>query len=510
MPAILRRSLLVALLLMALPAQAFDLGDVAKKAATLAEKPYEKPDVKLPPTLANLNYDQYRDIRFRPDHAIWRGTKLPFEIQLLHPGRYYDRAIRLNLVTADGVKPLRYDARDFDYGKNKIDVDELKDLGFAGFRVHYPLNSDAYKDELIVFQGASYFRALGKGQRYGLSARGLAVDTGELTGEEFPSFTEFWIEWPRAEDHQLTIYALLDSQRMTGAYRFKVRPGDDTRIDVSCKLFFRSQVNKIGIGALTSMYMYGENQPAPVEDYRPEVHDSDGLLVHTEQEWVWRPLVNPRRLLITSFGTTNPRGFGLLQRDRNFGHYEDLEARYETRPSAWVEPKGEWGKGRVELVMIPTPDETNDNIVAYWVPERAPQAGDSVSFDYDLYWQLNPDRHPDLAHVEQTRRGHGWVKEADDTLRFHVDFAGGPLKDLPADAKVVPGVWIGDGGELLERQAYRNDVTGGWRLSLRIRRTDESKPLEMRAVLTDGERNISETWAYVLPAASTARRLGDL
>lgn len=498
MAALLRRFLLLALVLPT-AAHAFGFRDVSRQAAELAKSSYTRP------TLANLSYDEYRDIRFRPDHAVWRGTKLPFEIQLLHPGMYYNRAVKLNLVTADGVRPLTFTPEDFDYGANKINLDQLKDLGFAGFRIHYPLNREDYKDELAVFHGASYFRALGKQQRYGLSSRGLAIDTGELSGEEFPEFTEFWIEWPRPQDHQLTIYALLDSPRVTGAYEFTIIPGDDTQTKVRAKLFFRGQIGKLGLGALTSMYLFGENQPAAVEDYRPEVHDSDGLLVQTDSEWIWRPLVNPRRLLITSFGTTNPRGFGLLQRDRQFDHYEDLEAHYERRPSAWVEPEGDWGKGRFELVMIPTPDETNDNVVAFWVPERPFKAEDNFEFRYTTRWQLDADLHPELARVEQTRRGHGWTKEADDSLRFHIDFAGGALDSLSEDAKVVPGVWMGEGGELLERQAYRNDVTGGWRLSLRIRRADNTKPVEMRAVLTDGEQSLSETWAYVLPASATAR-----
>ncbi len=513
MPPALHRSLILACVAMTwlpMAASAFGLQDVAKQAQALAAEAYEPPD-KLPAALDrdHLSYDQYRDIRFRPDHALWHGTRLPFEVQLFHRGLYFDRPIRIHVVTADGVRPLRFDADDFDYGKNQLDPKMLAALeGFAGLRVHYPLNTDQYKDELLVFQGASYFRALGQGQRYGLSARGLAIDTGELSGEEFPAFTEFWIEWPRPQDHVLRVYALLDSPRVTGAYAFEVTPGDATRMAVRAELFFRDDVGKLGVAPLTSMYLFGENQPPRTPDYRPEVHDSDGLMIHTGTEWLWRPLVNPRRLMMSSFSVEQPRGFGLMQRDRDFRHYEDLEARYELRPSAWVEPRGDWGKGRIELVTIPTPDETNDNIVAYWVPETSPKAGDHLSFEYDLYWQLHTLTQPPLAHVTQTRIGHGWLKEPDDTQRFHIDFEGEALNELPDDARLSPSVWIGEGGELVEQQAYRNDVTGGWRLSLRVRRTDDSIPLEMRATLTDGSADISETWSYILPA-TTGRRHGD-
>ena len=495
---------LLCLTLMAFPISglSFDFEDVAARAKTLADKPYQKPANEVPRELLDLSYDQYRDIRFKPDKALWRGNKFPFELQFFHPGLYYDQPVRLNLISSEGVRPLQFDPDSFDYGRNTLDRSKLGDIGYAGFRVHFPLNQREYKDELIVFQGASYFRALGRGQRYGLSARGLAVDTGEMSGEEFPTFTEFWIEWPRAEDQELTIYALLDSRRVSGAYRFRLKPGDSTVTEVQARLYLREKPGKLGIAPLTSMFLFGENQAPRSEDYRPEVHDSDGLMIQTDREWIWRPLVNPRRLTISSFSALNPRGFGLMQRDRSFARYEDLEARYDLRPSAWITPRGDWGAGRVELVQIPTPDETNDNIVAYWVPDTLPPPGQPLDLQYTLGWQSKNETRPPLARVTQTRRGHGWIQEEDDSLRFNIDFEGGILPDLPAGASVVSGIWVGENAELLERQSYRNEVTGGWRVSLRIRREDEDKPVEMRVMLRQDKQQISETWAYLLPARS--------
>lgn len=493
-------SLLLALLstAAATPAAAFGFEDVATRAKRLAEKPYERPDTRLPKVLTDLNYEQYNDIRFKADQALWRNSRLPFEVQFFHPGLYFNQSVKVSLITADGVRPLAFNPQHFDYGRNAIDPNTLRDLGYAGLRVHYPLNAADDKDELIVFQGASYFRALGRGQTHGLSARGLAIDTGELGGEEFPGFTEFWLEWPRAEDQQLTLYALLDSRRVTGAYQFRVRPGDNTVTDVKLRLYLRESIGKLGIAPLTSMYLHGENQPAQQEDYRPEVHNSDGLMLHTGSEWVWRPLVNPQRLLITSFGANNPSGFGLMQRDRDFNNYEDLDARYDLRPSAWVEPRGDWGRGRIELVQIPSPDETNDNIVAYWVPESKPQAGQQLDFEYSLRWEMKFPTQPPLARVMQTRRGRGWTREPDGSLRFQIDFQGANLERLLPDTRLVAGVWINDNGELLERQTTR--MPGGrWRVSLRVRRQDGSKPVEMRTVLRNGDDSVSETWAYILP-----------
>lgn len=491
--------LAVALLLPASASAAFDFNAVARKAKALAQENYKAPDTKLPAALAKLSYEDYRKIRFRPDRALWHNSSLPFELQFMPRGMYFNQNVKLNLIGSDGVRQIAFNPSNFSYGNTGINTATLNDLGFSGFRIHYPINREDYKDEVLVFQGATYLRGLGKGQRYGMSARGLAVDTGELSGEEFPQFTEFWIKWPRAEDHELTIYALLDSPRLTGAYRFVLKPGDSTAVAVTSRLFFRADVSKLGVAPLTSMFLFGENQPSAREDYRPEVHDSEGLMVKSDDEWIWRPLVNPRRLFISSFGQNNPRGFGLMQRDRDFAHYEDLDTRYDLRPSAWIEPQGDWGKGRVELVMIPTPDETNDNIVAYWVPERAPRAGDQLDLSYTLYWQMKPETVPPLARVVQTRRGHGF-KPADDVLRYQIDFKGGELDKLPPDAQLVAGVWVSDTGELIERQLVRNEAIGGWRLNLRVRRGDETKVLEMRAILRDGSRTISETWAYALPA----------
>lgn len=483
----------------ALAAFAFD--DVAQRARELAFAPYKKPDKPLPKELQSLNYDQYRDIRFRPDHAWWRAAKLPFELMFFHQGSIFENRVRINEVSAQGVREIRFDPRSFDYGANKIDVAKLNDAGFAGFRVHYALNVPRYKDEVLVFLGASYFRALGKDQRYGISARGVAVDTALPSGEEFPRFTEFWVERPEPSAKELRIYALLDSPRMAGAYRFIVRPGVTTAIDVHVRLYLRENVTSLGIAPLGSMYFFGENQRSQNEDFRPEVHDSDGLSIQSGTgEWIWRPFVNPRRLLVTSFAMSNPLGFGVQQRDRAFADYEDLEARYELRPSVWVEPKGKWGAGRVELVQIPTPDETNDNIVAFWVPDTPPAVREPYDLDYRLLWEREVETRPPLAWVAQTRRGHGYIRNRDDSLQFVVDFEGPALRKVAPQGTVEGIVTLDKNAELLQALVYRNEITNGYRLTIRFKRLDEKKPVEMRAFLRSGNETLSETWSYALPA----------
>lgn len=491
----------LAALVLSAPAWSFDLEDVAAQAQELAGKPFQAPDAKLPDALESLSYDAYRQIRYKPEKAIWHSRNLPFEIQLFHPGASFRAPVKVNLVGIDGPRELKFRPEDFDYGPNAIDPEALKNLSFAGFRVHYAVNRPDYKDEVLAFRGASYFRALGKDQRYGQSARGLAVDTGLLSGEEFPYFREFWIAWPSNGDDYLVVYALLDSRRVTGAYRFELHPGTSTRMDVQSRLFLREGVGKLGIAPLTSMFQFGENQ-RNIDDYRPEVHDTDGLLVQSgDHDWIWRPLTNPRRLLVTSFATQTLRGFGLMQRDRAFADYQDLEARFELRPSVWVTPKGDWGAGRVELVQIPTPDDTNDNIVAYWVRDAAPLAGQSLDVAYSLSWQMLEPTEPPTSHAVQTRRGRGAGANGDNSVRMVVDFEGPALDKLPPDAPLFAGLTISEGGELLERQVYHNDATGGWRLSFRFRRVDDQKPVEMRAFLKHEDEIVSETWSYILPPA---------
>ncbi|RZI83382.1 MAG: glucan biosynthesis protein G [Rubrivivax sp.] len=492
--------LVTALLAAAGEAQAFDLNDVNARAQQLAAQPYQARKSTLPAELKALSYDQYRDIRFKPDHALWRDDKLPFELMFFHLGKFQTEPVLINEVTPQGeVRHLAFNRADFDYGKNKLSPQSWGDVGYAGFRVHYPINNAQYKDEVVVFLGASYFRAIGAQQHYGLSARGLAIDTIGGQGEEFPRFTEFWIERPKPDATSLVIYALLNSPRSTGAYRFEVRPGTDTVTDVQAKLYLRGPVATLGVAPLTSMFMFGENQPHRA-DFRPEVHDSDGLMVATgEGEWLWRPLINPKQTLTTSFAMKSLRGFGLMQRDRNFASYEDVEARYDRRPSAWISPQGDWGPGRVELMQLSTPDETNDNVVAYWVPDRLPAPGQPLSLAYQMRWQGQQQQRPPGAWTTQSRVGRGFDELAPNEHQYVVDFTGPALDKLPADAVVKAVVTANANGQVVERNAYRNEANGTWRMTLRVKQIAAKQPVELRAFLQHGNDTLSETWTNVIP-----------
>jgi glucans biosynthesis protein len=483
---------------------AFDFGSVMQRAGEMAARPFKAPDALAPEELRRLSIQQYRSIRFRPERALWHGARTPFEVTPVHQGMSFDRTVVLNEISSDGVRRLTFDPGAFDYGGLKLGALNDRALGFAGFRVAYRFDAKGGFEDVASFLGASYFRAVGEGLRTGLAARGLAVDTAEASGEEFPRFVEFWIERPAPGDRHLVVLALLDSRRATGAYRFLIRPGEITRIEVKARIFLRETVAKLGLGPLTSMYLYGENQPPASGMARPEVHDSDGLSIQSATgEWLWRPLVNPRRLLVTSFAQNGPVGFGLMQRDRDFRSYDDLDARFDLRPSAWVSLKGNWGPGRIELVQIPSPDETNDNIVAYWVPQTAMAPRKPIDLDYELLWGKASQLPLPPAYVVQTRRLPNAPSDRKDRpserlLSFAVDFEASD----PERSRDVTPVWTvssADNAEILERTLRRHDATGGWRATVRLRQLDEKRPVELRGQLNVGNAPWSEVWSYVVP-----------
>lgn len=502
-------------------AHAFSLDDVAALASQRAKTAFQPAPQAVPAELNGMTYDDYRDIRFKPESTLWRAAKLPYEANFFHVGRHGD-AVRVNEITPAGVKHLPYDPAYFNFGKNSLSPKSWGDIGYGGVRFFSHLNSPTYKDELLVFSGASYFRALGAGQRYGLSARGLAVDTAGPAKEEFPRFTDYWLEKPAVEGGPLTVYALLDSERMTGAYRFDVKPGEQTVTEVQARIYLRKTgkpVTTLGIAPLTSMFFFGENQPFPGQksgDFRPEVHDSDGLMIATDDgqgggEWLWRPLQNPAAPLVTSFSMKSLKGFGLMQRDRNFHSYEDTEARYELRPSAWVTPLKGFGAGRVELLQFATPDETHDNVAAYWVPEKMPAPGEALELAYQIAWQGKNQQLPPNSWVTQSRRGIGYSKLGADALgqqiQFVIDFAGPALDALPDDAKVQAVTTTSANARVVESLAYRNPATGAWRMTLRLERLNAAanntpaqaaQPIEVRAFLQHEQHTLSETWTNLI------------
>ncbi|MFI4895632.1 MAG: glucan biosynthesis protein [Steroidobacterales bacterium] len=476
------------------PVQAFGFETVQHLAQQRADQPYHEHNDRLPESLAKLSYDDYREIRFRPEDALWRSQSL-FEVQFFHLGSSYDKRVNINEVTDQGVVPVRYDPALFDFGKNPTPKDLPANLGFAGLRVHYPLQTAEYKDELIAFLGASYFRVLGRGQSYGASPRGLAINVASTDGEEYPYFSDFWLVRPSATEHTMTIYALLDSPSLAAAYRFEIRPGTTTDVEVTATLYARKDIQKLGVAPLTSMFLYGEEHRRQFDDYRPEVHDSDGLLMNTGGgEWLWRPLVNPRALRVSSFSDDHPRGFGLSQRDRDFSHYQDEEAHYQRRPSYWIAPLGDWGKGKIELVEIPTDEDIHDNIVSYWVPAAHAVPHKPMSFVYLLSAYTYSPRWPPGGRALATRTAavHG---RSDSSRRILIDFAGGDLDTLGASLPVRAEL-NAHNGDVDSVSVQRLTENGIWRVSFRLT-PKGSQVSDLRCYLTLYGEALTETWTYL-------------
>ncbi len=475
---------------------------VAERAETLAGRPHDPGTAELPAALRDLDYDTYRQIRFRPEAALWRDEGL-FSVQLFHTGFLFESPVHLHTVESGEVTALDFDPTRFRYddGAAALPDRDLTGAGHAGFRLHFPLNRADYQDEFAVFLGASYFRLVGRDQGYGLSARGLAIDTALPRGEEFPAFREFWLIRPAPEATRMTVLALLDSPSLAGAYRFDIAPGRDIQVEVSARLFARRDVERLGVAPLTSMFAHGDTTPRSVDDHRPAVHDSDGLLVRTgDGEWIWRPLTNPRSLRVSSLLDRDPGGFGLVQRERDFDRYLDLEARYDRRPSQWVEPLAPWGPGQVQLVEIPAPDETHDNIVAYWVSDTPLRAGESRELHYRTRTFGADLAEPTPARVVRTRQGWGGVPGDPNPpprsrRHFMVDFAGGELEGLAPDQPVEAELSTSR-GEIHHLQARPLPDGRGWRASFRLDPEGQHSS-DLRLQLRLHDNVISETWNHV-------------
>ena len=477
----------------------FDFTWLQGAARSLAARPYQPHGRALPADVAALDWDQYQAIRFKPDRALWADERLRFQIRLFHLGLFFKRPVRMFDVVGRRAQELAYDPALFDYGRSGLDgARQPGDLGFAGFRVNM---APEIKSDVAAFLGASYFRAVGAEGQYGLSARGLAIDTALPRDEEFPDFTDFYFERPSPDSRTVVVYAMLDSPSIAGAYRFAITPGDVLVMDVEAVLYPRKPIERLGLAPLTSMYQTGENDRRMANDWRPEIHDSDGLAMHSGTgEWIWRPLVNPVALRFNSFADRSPRGFGLMQRDRDFNHYQDDGVFYDKRPSLWVEPLGDWGEGAVQLVEIPTADETFDNIVAFWNPTRKPLPGEELRVAYRLHWGAAAPQNPPLATCRATRTGIGGVigrKRTYYSWRFALDFAGGPLEGLDLSKAKVEPVITASTGRIEVTSARPLTSIGGIRAMFDIVPDDSVAPITLRVYLRGSEgQTLSETWLY--------------
>ncbi|MBC2594192.1 glucan biosynthesis protein G [Ruficoccus amylovorans] len=470
-----------------------NLDYVTGLARELAAQPYVPAKPELPPELAALDFDGYRKIRFNKDKALWKTANLPFQVDFFHNGYIFPETVEIFEYSNTHTQQIPYVKDFFNFDINGINPDEWDLQGYAGLRVRTPLNKPDVFDDVLVFQGASYFRALGRDQYYGLSARGLAIGTGG-PNEEFPRFSRFWLKKPASDARSLEILALLEGQSVTGAYRFVLTPGENTQVEVTARVFRREGARgDIYFAPLTSMFWYGEARDNHMGDWRPEIHDSDGLLIHNGDTWTWRPLTNYPGNHLTAFPVEQLHGFGLLQRDRDFNNYQDLSEHYHRRPSAWIQTRGQWPTGEVVLFEFHQDTETVDNMGAFFRPDTAPEAGQPYEIAYTVNFQLaDPDK--SLNRVEATRIGSSWQYEG--ATRFIIDFSA-PENFKPVEIRDLQANLSVEGAEIIQQaHIIYNTVTSGLRVHFDLRADPDTELANLKLQLTKADKPLSETWVY--------------
>ena len=477
----------------------FDL--LKETARKMATQPYQGPAKPAPEVVGKIDYEAWGKITFDTDYALFADGPGRFPVTFFHLGKFFQKAVEMNVVEGESARTIIYDQSYFHMPVDSPARQLPAGAGFAGFRFQEARDGklDWRKNDWVAFLGASYFRAIGELYQYGLSARGIALDIAVATKpEEFPDFTKVYIG--KEDGDTVTVYALLEGPSIVGAYKFLMTRGKGVVMDIEQQLFLRADIVRFGITPLTSMYWFSETAKPTAADWRPEVHDSDGLAMWTGWgEHLWRPLNNPPRIMASAFSDENPKGFGLLQRDRVFDHYTD-GVFYDRRPSLWVEPLSGWGKGAIHLVEIPTDDEIHDNIVAMWVPEKKAEAGTEWNFRYKLYWQADEPFPSPLARVVATRLGNGGQPgqpRPKGVRKFLVEFQGGPLVDLPFGTKPEPVFTASRGtfGEYRMTEAVPDVVPCHWRTQFDIE-VEGTEPVELRGYLKAGDKIITETWMF--------------
>jgi periplasmic glucans biosynthesis protein len=453
---------------------------IEQMAAKLAAAPYKEPP-SIGGEMKQLSYDHYRAIRARKDTALWRDKGL-FQVEFFPAGFIYEKPVAVSVVENGRADQLTVTPDQFDFSDSGL-KQPPKEVALAGFKLTFPINQPHKFDEIIAFLGASYFRAIGRGQVYGSSARGLAIDTGTERPEEFPWFRAFWLVKPPEHSQEMTVWALLDSPGAAGALSFIVRPGPRTVVETMAVFFARHELAVPGIAPLTSMYFAGKASP-PRDDYRPEIHDADGLYISTGQgQRIWRPLSNPANLAVAAFSDNNPRGFGLLQRERAFDQYQDTAANLQARPSLWVEPMGDWGDGEVRLIELPSKAETNDNIVAFWKPRWPIKQNSRFEAKYRLSALIDDTALSPAGRVVATRAGS--VPSAPKQRRLVVEFAGGELATLAPEQPLTAGVALSSGKVVrtyVEPLPMQDKTKGAWRMFIDYE-PDPAKPGDLSATL---------------------------
>ncbi|MGR0140079.1 glucan biosynthesis protein [Pseudomonas sp. RSP] len=487
-------------------ASPFSFEQLIEQAQADALKPYIYPSTASAALLEKLDYRAHGQIRFKSEQALFAKGPGQFPVTFFHLGSFFRSPVRMYVLDNGAAREIVYDPAHFDMPADSPAHALPRNSGFAGFRIQESRLGNQAKlawqqNDWVAFLGASYFRAIGELYQYGLSARAIALDVAQAgKAEEFPDFTHIWFEPPKHEHAQsMTLYARLDGPSLCGAYRFVISRQQGVIMEVDCTFFLRHNVSRLGIAPVTSMFWFSEAAKRTAADWRPEVHDSDGLALWTGNgERLWRPLNNPPRTMVSAFSDRQPKGFGLFQRDRNFDHYLD-GVNYQRRPSLWVEPLGDWGEGSVQLMENGTDDEIHDNIVAMWVPSTPAEAGNRYTLRYRLHWLADEPYPSSLARCVATRLGKGGqpgLARPAGMRKFVVEFQGAPLEKLATGIKPEAVISCSRGElSLIFTEPVPDGVAGHWRAQFDLT-VDGQDPVELRLFLRLEGQPLSETWLY--------------
>ncbi len=475
----------------------FNMRTVESKAQALVDKHYNPKPLPIPAFLKNLSPEQYSQIQ--DTKPLWQNGNTPFQAQFYLPGSWFHQPEVIREVVNGKVRPIPFNLGDFSFGNLKVPADLPSDLGYAGFRLLAPLNTPPYYNEFISFLGATYFRAVGKHAVYGTSARGLGIDTAQPSGEIFPYFKEIWLEKPQAGAQDMVVYALMDSSVATGAYRFTIHPGDSTTVQVQATIYLRKPVQVLELAPLTSMYWHGHGRGITAGDWHPAQHDSSDLVMaNGNGEWLTRPIDNPLQIQTTTYSMDHPVGFGLIQEDRDFSAYQGIETQYQRRPSVWVQPVGDWGKGQVRLVELPTNNRDMDNIDVFWVPDQEPAPKTPLHFAYNLRFFLDNHGLIPLAHPVGTYLGDDPKTAGARTVV--IDFGGGALTKLPGNMPIKAHLTAENGARILSQKLEWDAKDHFWRV-IAVIQPQTASPSNVRCYLTLDNQVMTNTWTYLLHAA---------
>lgn len=473
--------------------QVHSFADLETQVAKVAAQPFQ-PTPPLPEDLAKLEYDQYRMIAFEHNRSVWHATDRPFWLEAFHRGYVHTDKVEFNSISGGTTTPIPYRPEMFQFRGPLKGMRPPADLGFAGMRVvgKYPGKNEM--NEMLVFVGASYYRARVKDRPYGTSVRGIAIDAAMNKPEEFPLFREFWVVEPQPGDEKFVTLAEMDGPSVTGAYRFEFSPlADRSVMDVEATLYFRRTPDKVGLAPMTSMWMWGDGIAAPVGDHRPSVHDADGLLIeNVDGSWFWRAL--SRQSYPSTVRWDRPegvKGFGLIQRDTNYDHFKDDEALYHQRPSVWIQPISGFDAGSIELFELASPHEGIDNIVAYWIPSQPVAPGEPLKIKYRVTFFNGDLPSETVAKATETRILRGKKGEP---IVVEIDFEGGELDQIKEGEELRADLLTISSSLVESSIAVRG--SGKRTVSLKIQ-PEDVPAIGLEATLRVGDRTISETWSYL-------------